>query len=435
MNSASYRQPVDKLLTLGLSLGLNMGKQEYDYIVELGLGSQHIPDLIRMGVDRALLSANSGSLDVWAAIHAWRVLGQLGAEDAIAPLIQLFHELEDNDLVSEELPKVFSKIGAAAISPLTAYLADDSHQLFSRVNAINSLEEIAKQNENFRNDCILVLTQQLKYYKNNSPELNGFIVAALINLAGKSSASVIKLAFAENQVAEDIVGSWEEVKECLGISSDEELQELQVETFEEVVEVVRVTIPTVEIKVPIPITMVDIETEARVNLSDGILPQETEQSAMYRGNRYAIANDSNVEIDAIEELSVEVAEVSLDNSEEVNIVNHDLLVTEEVLEEAILDVDIIPEVEITVEQIQAEVNVMEVVSNLSTQDEISTEIREETKAIEEASSVDPTLVESNDKEKIRGFGKVGNTKDKDKDKEQDQSKSKQKKKKRNFVDL
>jgi Protein of unknown function (DUF1186) len=427
MNSTSYQQPVDKLLTLGLSLRLNMGKQEYDYILELGLGSQHIPDLIRMGVDRALLSADSGSLDVWAAVHAWRVLGQLHAEDAIAPLMQLFHELADNELVSEELPKVFSKIGAAAISPLATYLADDSYQLFSRVNAINSLEEIAKQNENVRNNCILVLTQQLKYYKNNSPELNAFIVAALINLAGKSSANMIKLAFAENQVAEDIVGSWEEVKECLGIASDEELQELQV---------VKVTIPTVEIQVPIP--AVDIETEVRGNLSDGMLPQETEQSAMFQGNRYAIANDFSVEINAVEELSVEVAEVSLDNSEEVNIVNHDLLVTEEVLEEAILDVDVIPEVEITVEQTQAEVNVVEVVSNLPTQDEIdkiSAEIIEETKAIKKATSVDITLVESNDKEEIRGFGKVGKTKDKDKDKEKDQSKSKQKKKKRNFVDL
>jgi hypothetical protein len=419
MNSTSYQPPIDRLLTLGLSLRLNIGKQEYDYIVELGLGSQHVPDLIRMGCDRALLSADSGSLDVWAVVHAWRVLGQLGAEDAIAPLIQLFHELEDNDLVSEELPKVFSKIGAAAIFPLASYLADDSHKLFSRVNAINSLEEIAKQNENVQNDCISALTQQLKHYKNNSPELNAFVVAALINLAGQSSASVIKLAFSENQVAEDIVGSWEEVKQSLGIINDDDLQELQVEVFEDAVEFVT---PTVEIQVPITvIENQEVKTQDNVTFSDAIAND---------------SNDSSIEINTVEELSIEVVEVGLGNSEEVNIVNHNFLVTEEVLEATILDADVIPEVEITVEETQAEVNVVEVVSNLPTQDEIdetSTEIIEETKAIKEANSVDTTLVESNDKEEIRGFGKIGNTKDKDKEK--DQSKAKQKKKKRNFVDL
>jgi hypothetical protein len=448
MNSTSYQPPVDKLLTLGLSLRLNMGKQEYDYILELGLGSQHIPDLMRMGVDRALLNADSGSLDAWAAIHAWRALGQLHAEDAIAeltagiaPLIQLFHELADNELVSEELPKFFSKIGAIAIPQLAIYLADDSHKLFSRVNAINSLEEIAQQNENLRNDCILVLTQQLESYQKNSSELNGFIVAALINLQGISSAPVIKLAFAVNQVAEDIVGSWEDVKESLGISTDDELQELKTEVFEEVVEVVKVAIPMVEITVPIP--AVDIETEASMNvvIEDGM--SNDKLHCVYVDD----SNDYSVEINAAEELPVDVAEISPDNSEEANIVNHDLLVTEEVLEETISGYDVISEVEITVEEIQSEVNVVEIGSNLSTQDEISIEIRqgieiredteiiEKTKAIKETNSVDTTLVESNNKEEIRGFGKVGITKDKDKDKEKEQNKFKQKKKKRNFVDL
>lgn len=434
MNSTSYQPPIDKLLTLGLSLRLNMGKQEYDYIVELGLSSQHIPDLIRMGCDRALLNADSGSLDVWAAIHAWRALGQLGSEVLvsesaiaeftanIAPLIQLFHELEDNDLVSEELPKVFSKIGVAAISPLACYLADDSHPLFSRVNAINSLEEIAKQNENLRDNCVLALTRQLENYQESPPELNGFIVAALINLEAKNSASVIKLAFAVNQVAEDIVGSWEEVKQSLGIGSDDELQELQVE-------VVEFTTPISVVDNP------DIEAQESMTLNDAIFLRE----------KFAIANNSNdsnnysIGINAAEKVSVEMQEVtelgteiSVENSEEADIVENNLLITEEVMEETISDIDVIPEAKIAVEEMQVGVNVaddvVEGISNLPTQNEIdktSTEIREE------ANSVAAKLVESNDKEEIRGFGKVGSIKDK----ENDKNKSKQKKKKRNFVDL
>jgi len=348
-----------------LTLGLNTGTQQHDYIVEFGLSSQHIPDLIRMGCDRALLNADSGSLDAWAAIHAWLALGQLGTEDTLAeltavitPLIQLFHELADNELVSEELPKFFSKIGAVAIPQLASYLADESHKLFSRVNAINSLEEIAKQNENVRNNCILVLTQQLENYKNNSPELNGFIVAALINLKGKSSASAIKLAFAENQVAEDIVGSWEEVKESLGITSDDELQKLQVDASEEVIEVVTFATPMIEI--PVTITVVDIETEARVNFPDVRLTSDSNTP-----------NNSSVEINTVEELPIEiqdVIEVSTDNSEEANIINHSSSIIEEVLEENTSNFDVMREVEITVEEAEAEVNVVEGISNLPTTD-------------------------------------------------------------------
>ncbi|PAX53268.1 DUF1186 domain-containing protein [Brunnivagina elsteri] len=422
MNNKSYQQPVDKLLTLGL----NTGTQQHDYIVEFGLTSQHIPDLIRMGCDRALLNADSGSLDTWAVIHAWLALGQLRTEDTLAeltagitPLIQLFHELEDNDLVSEEFPKFFSSIGTVAISPLASYLADESHKLFSRVNAINSLEEIAQKNENARNDCILVLTQQLENYKNNSPELNGFIVAALINLKGKSSASAIKLAFAENQVAEDIVGSWEEVKESLGITSDDELQKLQVDASEEVIEVVTFAMPMIEI--PVPISAVDIETEARVNFPDMRLTSDSNTS-----------NNSSVEINTVEELPIEiqdVMEVSTDNSEEANIINHSSSIIEEVLEENTSNFDVMHEVEMTVEEVEAEVNVVEGIGNLPTTDindnTSTTEIRED------ANFVDTKLIELKEKEGIRGFGKVGNIKDKDKDKD----KSKQKKKKRNFVDL
>ncbi|BAZ39857.1 hypothetical protein NIES4101_58140 [Calothrix sp. NIES-4101] len=462
MNPTSYQPPVDKLLTLGL----NLANQQHDYIAELGLGSQHIPDLIRMGVDSALLNAESGSLEAWAPVHAWRALGQLRAEDAIAPLIELFHDLEDSDAVSEELPKVFSDIGAVAISQLAAYLADDSHKLLSRVNAINSLEEIAKQDENARNLCIVVLTQQLQKYQQNSPELNGFIIAALINLQGKISAPVVKLAFESQQVAEDIVGNWADVQECLGISSEDELQELRIEAFLEFAKIAEVATPVVEITTPIS----EFEIEAEHDLEEvGNEEHEKEQNVIYElssqvenleinqeevsTNSDIIANKNIAEIDIVEKLPIkeqEVTELIADTSQaEItpeNIVDNSLSIGEETVEETTSDIDVIPEATITVEE--TEINIvdniandsLEVSNNLSkkdqdkninhSQDEIDkslTEIREE------INSVAPKLIESIVPDQNRGFGKLSSSKEKDKEK--DKEKFKHKKKKRNFIDL
>ncbi len=237
-NRTTYQPPVNKLLTLG--------KQQCDYITELGLGLQHVPDLMKMAVDNELLGADSNSTEFWAAIHAWRALGQLKAEDAIPHLLSLF-DLEDNDAVAEEMPKVYGTIGEQAIPQLQAYLGERSHGLLKRTTAINCLEEIANQYPDTRNNIIVTLTQQLKAFNQNSPELNGFIVSSLVNLQAKESASLIKHMFDASLVAEDIAGSWDDVRESWGISDDKDLEEFQPEALREVVEVAVEPVEEVEI--------------------------------------------------------------------------------------------------------------------------------------------------------------------------------------------
>jgi hypothetical protein len=78
-----------------------------DYLA-LGLGPEHIPDLIRMATDEKLHWADSESLEVWSPIHAWRALGQLRAESTVEPLLGLLHRIDDDqdDWVGEEIPEV-----------------------------------------------------------------------------------------------------------------------------------------------------------------------------------------------------------------------------------------------------------------------------------------------------------------------------------------
>jgi hypothetical protein len=65
-----YPEPVSQLLTLG---ECQRGPQWLDYLA-LGIGLEHVPDLIRMVQDEELNQAYSESLEVWAPVHAWRAL-------------------------------------------------------------------------------------------------------------------------------------------------------------------------------------------------------------------------------------------------------------------------------------------------------------------------------------------------------------------------
>lgn len=216
-NHTIYQTPIDKLLTLGDCRKIT---NEYNYIAELGLDTEHIPGLISMAIDQNLNSADSASLEAWGAIHACRALGQLRAEAAIEPLMQLFHKLEHSDWVNEEMPKIYGMFGEVAIPRLQAYLADESHGIFPRITAIHSLEEICKQHPNTRQKCIAALTQQLKSFAQNPHELNGFIVASLIELQAVESAAVIKSAFLAQSVPDEITGTWDNICDSLGINSD-----------------------------------------------------------------------------------------------------------------------------------------------------------------------------------------------------------------------
>lgn len=230
MSAGGYLPPVDMLLTFG---DCRESSREWpNYIQELGLGPEHIPSLIGIATDDNLLWAESDSLEVWAPIHAWRALGQLRAEAAIELLMPLFHELEDIDWVTEEMPKVYGMIGPAAIPALSTYLFDTSHESFPRTTASSSLEEIAKQHPGSRKECVAVLTRQLERYTENDLDFNGFLVTSLVELRAVESIKVIECAFAARRVELTIIGDWNEVQVELGLKSREEVAQPKFSTEE-----------------------------------------------------------------------------------------------------------------------------------------------------------------------------------------------------------
>ncbi len=215
----AYAPPVDQLLSYGEA---QMSEDWPDYLA-LGLEGEHIPDLIRMATDEALLGRGLGYENAWGPTHAWRALGQLRAETAIEPLLDLFHFIDDrqDEWMTEELPQVYGMIGAAAIPALSTYLADNSHGQHARIAAAASLEAIGIQHPEARDACIAALTRYLEQGSagevTSDPSLNGFVIRALIQLEAVESAPAIERVFADDAVDFLITGDWQDVQVDLGL--------------------------------------------------------------------------------------------------------------------------------------------------------------------------------------------------------------------------
>jgi len=210
---ALYLDPVAKLLKLG---EIDVFAKWRNY-AELGIGPEHIPELIRMATDADLNFFASTERGAWAPAHAWRTLGQLRAEAASAPLVALLAKLEEDDWIWEELPDIMSMLGPAAIPHLAAFLTDSTHDLNARIAASRSLQRNGNEYETSRAACVQALAAQLEKAAKTDPELNGFIVADLLDLNAVETAPLIERAFAVGRVDESICGDWEIVQIDLGL--------------------------------------------------------------------------------------------------------------------------------------------------------------------------------------------------------------------------
>lgn len=220
MQGGGYPPPVDKLLTYGdasqTADALDEPGKWPDYL-QLGLGPQQIPDLVRMATDRALYQADSDSRAVWAPIHAMRALGQLHAADAAEPLLRMLLDNPDDDWVHEELPFVYGMIGPAAIPTLDAYLADTSHDLFARVTVASSLARIGVEHPEARGRSMTALTEQLVHARDGDPAFNAFVITSLVEMRAREAAPAIKRAFDAGAVDLSVIGDWEQVQIALGL--------------------------------------------------------------------------------------------------------------------------------------------------------------------------------------------------------------------------
>jgi len=227
MGMNSYAPPVDKLLTYGDAHEHGGNPQDWPEYLELGIGPEHIPDLIRMATDEELRWAEPDTLEVCAPIHAWRTLGALHAEEATEPLLSLLKDVDENDddWVLEEMPEVYGRIGPAAIPALAAYMADTTHLTWARVTAVGGLEKIAQMHPESRDESVAVLTEQLKAYEDDDIDVTTSVIESLVKLKAVEAAPLMERAFAADRVDTFVMGDWYELQVELGLMSREEALE------------------------------------------------------------------------------------------------------------------------------------------------------------------------------------------------------------------
>jgi hypothetical protein len=213
--SEPYQPPLDALLTLG-----ERDSEELDELrKELGIGQEHLPELLTMARDRALHTAKSESLEVWAPLHAIAILGQLDLAEHIAELMPLFDV--ESDWLTEDLPPIMRTVGEPAIAPLKAYLEDTTRYGWGHARVAESLQEIGSQHPDLRNQVVQIVDIVLDDAESYSTEAVTGAVGALIDLRAIESLSAIRRVYEQNLVDELVYGPWGEVLDMLGLEPEE----------------------------------------------------------------------------------------------------------------------------------------------------------------------------------------------------------------------
>ncbi len=222
----NYQPPVSKVLAYGVIKPRKQPGPKHwpDYVGELGLTAEHVPELIRLALDRECQKVPTQWVEVYGQVHGWRALAQLKAIEAAEPLLTLLGD-ESDDWVTDEIPYVFGMMGAAVIPALASYLSKSSKQAWGRMTTVSCLRAIAEANPADQGDCVAAMVAQLNDARRNAPEINGLLIAELVELKAVDAAGAIEEAYATDNVDELMAGTWASIQVDLGLKARSDFEE------------------------------------------------------------------------------------------------------------------------------------------------------------------------------------------------------------------
>lgn len=209
-----YLPPLDRLLKLGAEPARRRTWPDYR---NLGLEDRHVPALIQMATDPALHAAEERNPAIWAPVHAWRALGQLGAAAAADPLLALLEREAENEWVYAEIPAVLGMIGPPALHGATMLLFDEARDDELRVAGAAAIASVALEHPDRRDEAAAVLAKQLEDWPHQGKLLNAYLIEDLVVLQETAAAPIIEAAFAGDGVDFAVCGDWEDVQVGLGL--------------------------------------------------------------------------------------------------------------------------------------------------------------------------------------------------------------------------
>ena len=230
----TYAPPVSTLLTLGRP----EDKEDRADYKPYGIGPGHIPELIRLMQDEEFDHLDEP--EVYAPIHAWRALGQLRAEAAIEPMLDVIatnaaKDEDWSDWVIEEVPVMLALIGPVAIHATVRRL--ERRQPGEKVvsDYTHVLEAVAKRHPEVRQEVIGHITDVLETAATNDAKVNGLVICNLLDLDAVEAWPAIEKAYATGNVNTFLAGKADAVKYDLGLGPKPPSRDrLTIEAFEPV---------------------------------------------------------------------------------------------------------------------------------------------------------------------------------------------------------
>jgi hypothetical protein len=187
-----------------------------DYPAVLGLTPADVPELVRTGTAPDFNDAAEREEEIWAAVHAWRALAQLGAVEAAEALAGLLGP-EADDWLSGELPDVFRVLGPGTVPALASVVLDESRAQEAAELAAVVLVRMAKAHPGAAEPCVRALEARLHRHASNPIELNTILVGTLLDLEAAEAAATIQAVYASDRLDTYVTGDWEDAQVDLGL--------------------------------------------------------------------------------------------------------------------------------------------------------------------------------------------------------------------------
>jgi len=214
--SEPYVPPISHLLELG-----NAWNTHHDYGPEYGITVDDIPELRRLLFDETLYGIGEHEDEDdnhgWGYIHAMLALGQLKTLEALKILIEATIILTDHDGVWDSIPEAMGNMGPAGLSLLAEAFRQHRQDFLKSAPFLGAIGEIGKQYPEAEVQSIQTLTELLSEHAENSAEMNGSIIAELMDLHAVEAAPIMERAFKAGHVDAMMAGDWEQIQVELGL--------------------------------------------------------------------------------------------------------------------------------------------------------------------------------------------------------------------------
>lgn len=130
------------------------------------------------------LITNGASIEEFAAMHAWRSLGQLNAKESIRILLNTLIDLKNEEAFwfRIELPTVLKLIGSESIKQLASFIKKNEHRWDDKIVIVKGLVEIAIQFPENKESIKEIINSILKKYKKNDLPYNACLLNEFFRL-------------------------------------------------------------------------------------------------------------------------------------------------------------------------------------------------------------------------------------------------------------